>query len=73
MNQKMTLEKTSSGFVLFLVVIVLGAIAALYFMKDAKGNRYIDNMLHKKEEVMKEVGEYKQNMEARDKEILQNL
>ncbi len=67
------MKKTSEGFVLFLIVVVIGAGAALYFLKDEKGMRYVDKLINQKQEVIKEVDGYKEKMKARDNEIKENL
>ncbi len=67
------MKKTSGGFVLFLIVVIIGAIAALYFLKDEKGMRYMDKLLNQKQEVIKEVEGYKEKMKARDNEMKENL
>ncbi|MFM2383557.1 MAG: hypothetical protein RIQ72_129 [Candidatus Parcubacteria bacterium] len=67
------MKKTSEGFVLFLIVVLIGVIAALYFLKDEKGMRYVDKLLNQKQEVIKEVDGYKEKMKSRDNEIKENL
>lgn len=67
------MKKTSGGFALFLIVVLVGAIAALYLLKDEKGMRYVDKLLNQKQEVIKEVDGYKEKMKARDNEIKENL
>ncbi len=67
------MKKTSEGFVLFLIVVLIGVIAALYFLKDEKGMPYVNKLLNQKQEVIKEVDGYQKKMKARDNEIKDNL
>lgn len=61
------------GFALFIFVVIIGIIAALYLLKDEQGVRYGEKLIKQKDQVIHEVDGYKQKMDARDKEIKENL
>lgn len=69
----MRTQLKKGGFIGLLVLIVIGAVAALYFLKNEQGVRYIHTFTKRKDQVMKEVDVYKQMMKERDKEIERNL
>lgn len=69
----MNTQLKNGGFIGLLVLIVIGAVAALYFLKNEQGVRYIHTFTKRKDQVMKEVDAYKGIMEARDKQIEKNL
>lgn len=65
---------TQSGFLKLFLIVIIGAGAALYFVKDDQGVRYIDVLLATvKDKTNESVEGYKNTMEQRDKEIMNNL
>ena len=61
------------GFIGLMFLILIGAVATLYFLKDEHGVRYIYMFKKQKEQVMKEVEQYKEMMKKHDREIEKNL
>lgn len=65
---------TQGGFLKLFLIVIIGAGAALYFVKDDQGVRYIDVLIASfKDKANESVDGYKNTMEQRDKEIMENL
>lgn len=69
----MHMRNPQQGFVGLILLLLVGAFAAAYFVKDESGISYLERMTHKKEEVMKEVDGYKDLMKERDVQIQKNM
>ncbi len=65
-------SKTQSGFSLFFLLLIV-AVAALYFLKDKNGKPYYEKLLNKKQEVLDGVEQYKDTVKQKDEEIMKNL
>lgn len=67
------MKKTQQGFIGLTVLLLVGAIAAAYYLKDENGVSYLTKITHKKEEVMKEVEGYKTLMKKHDADLEKNM
>lgn len=67
------MRRIQHGFVGLIVLLLIGAVTAAYYLKDENGVSYFSRMTHKKEEVMKEVDRYKGLMEKHDAELEKNM
>lgn len=67
------MQHSQRGFIGLTVLLLIGAFAAAYYLKDENGVSYLNGVMHKKEEVMKEVDGYKKLMKKHDAELEKNM
>jgi Tfp pilus assembly protein PilE len=67
------MKKGKNGYILFMLMIVIGIVAVLYFAKDKDEVRYIDKVIDQKESALKDVNGILEKTNGHNKEIADHL